>query len=156
MGMSLAAWQDHLNIHSIATTGYIDVAFVRCELIKMEAHRGPTPVLDTTTARVTCDGQSIYIDMEVDINNAHPGLNVWIEYEIENRGSLPVTLKSNKESRKLLYPGTLKVENKLSQEILESGETITGEIHIILQGVKENSNIRFTMPLNFEQWNMVP
>lgn len=153
MGLSLAAWQDQLNVYGIASTGSIDVAFTRCELIKMEADRSNTPVLPTTTAQITCDGQNIYIDMEIGIENAQPGLNVWFEYEIENRGSLPVTFQTSANPKKLLYPGTLKVENSLLKEVLESGETATGEIHLTIQGVKENSEYNFLLGLDFMQWN---
>lgn len=153
MGMSLAAWQDQLDIRGTALTGNMDVAFINCRLIKIEADRRRTPVLPTTTARITCDGQSIYLDVEIDIADAHPGLNIWFEYEIENRGSLPVKLQTATDPNKLLYPGVLKVENSLSKNVLESGETASGRINLTLQKLKENSEINFLLRLDFVQWN---
>ena len=154
MGISQAAWQDQLDIRGTASTGSIDVAFVRCDLTKMEADRRNTPVLPTTIANITCDGQNIYIDMNINIKDAHPGLNVWFEYEIENRGSLPVKFQTSANPKKLLYPGTMKVENSLSKDVLDSGETAIGKIHLTIQGVKENSEYSFLLNLDFMQWNL--
>lgn len=152
MGFTLAAWQDELKIRGTVTTGYIDVAFTDCWIIKMEADRRPTDALVTTTADVRCDGSNLYIDIE----DAHPGFELWIGYKITNWGSLPaVCVTPNKPPVAYLRPGTFKVNNSFTPEVLKGGESASGVMHITVQGIKEESEHDFSLQLDFKQWNMV-
>jgi hypothetical protein len=149
MGLSLAVWQDQLTISGTASTGKIDLVLTECWIIKQEANRVPPDVLTDTTARIECDGKKIFIDIE----NTHPGYNVWFGYKIVNQGSFPLKLQATSNPVKLLIPGTMKLSNTLSTTVLDVGESATGVIHITIKGVDELSEYNFELSVDFIQWN---
>ncbi len=143
MGLGYAAWQDSLNIEGTVGTGNIDVAFTDCRLLT-ESDRSVT----SATTKVSCTSKCLYID----IKDAYPGYNVWLEYEIVNNGSIPVKYEIGpcvQDERKISV-----VHKPLEVKVLDGGEGVIGKMQVNVRDVAWDSEYDFSLRLDFKQWNL--
>lgn len=83
IGVSYAYYTNHSSVLQRVTTGDIDVVFSNTALVP-DAGRDPAC---TVEANITGSGKTLAID----VANAYPGFTAYIDFEITNKGSVPVS-----------------------------------------------------------------
>lgn len=116
MGVSYGAWTDEVNINTSISMGSIDTYFSEAKIsnkVNKESKKN--------TLKINKEGNTLYIEGTVE-----PGYKGTIDYEISNKGTIPVESKDGKTIKpddKEVLPGRIKIEPKLNKNQNENSYT---------------------------------
>ena len=144
-GVSYAMWDKTLWIYGTVNTGEVDVEFtdVGC-------------FIDQTKPVATCTCLIISPDtLTVTIENGYPCCTVYIDYWIENTGTIPVVVESFTVSPVAHIDVT--VTGIVVGTQIDPGQESFGDLEIhVLQSAAQLSTYTFTVTIHFVQWNEYP
>lgn len=147
IGPTAASWMDLPLVNTVVSTGDIDPVFSKADVIPQENADGEqlSGMDCNVSTSIENDGKRLVIR----IDGAYPDYSTKIQYEICNRGSVPVRFTTRLEADDLL-----EVTNSLEEGLLEgNNDRVEGELSIDVGEVEEESSYDFEIVLDFEQWN---
>ena len=144
-GVSVAAWHDGTQIMGTVTTGSIKPLFTNVYVVD----QSPNDSSCTVFPEIKTDDKT----MTLTVNNAHPGYQAQLRYEITNKGSVPVRYVPEESAD--YESGIVKVVNQFHQEVLEEdGGNAEGTLTLIIDAIPEEDtyDLQVQMPtMYFEQ-----
>lgn len=146
-GVSVAAWHDGTQIMGTVTTGSIKPLFTNVYVVD----QSPNDSSCTVFPEIKTDDKT----MTLTVNNAHPGYQAQLRYEITNKGSVPVRYVPEESAD--YESGIVKVVNQFPKYpedvVLEGGGSAEGTLTLIIDATPEEDayNLQIQMPMYFEQ-----
>lgn len=129
MGSAMALWGDTLKIEEAAETGDINPCFTEFS--------GPGSI-DMGNKTV-----------DIALGPVAPGYQATFDYEITNRGTVPVKV----ETKNYSGSGEIVVTDTFPSVDLDPGESDTGTLGITVAGGATTGGYGFNLELVFKQWN---
>ncbi|MTV49999.1 hypothetical protein GJ688_13545 [Heliobacillus mobilis] len=140
IGVGFGNWQQGLTIKGVVTTGEINPVFSECEVAGESVW--PSRIED---CRITDGGKRL----EIRLKDVTPDYRAHLKYEITNRGTVPVKVRTETENAD---EGVhLHVNNP--NGVIDGGHRKKGELVIEVGAVEENQDSSFTVDLDYIQWN---
>ncbi|NLB88257.1 MAG: hypothetical protein GX790_03395 [Syntrophomonadaceae bacterium] len=147
-GITYAWWTDGLELTGKVEMGSIDPQLVSINVDTIATNSYDELFIDleyipNVTSTLTYDGAHF------DITGARPGFIYEINYVIENKGTIPIILKS---SHYIPYnPGLLVDYEPKEPTRIEAGSKGEGKIRVTVRDVIDEANMEFNIPLTFVQ-----
>jgi len=148
VGTGFALWSKTLYINGTVNTGTVEAGFdnVMCN------DNGIDPGYDKDVASCTVEVSQDHQTITVTINNAYPSYSCDIDYDILNKGSIPVKIQSitiNAPSEVTVEVTGISVGDQIDPDQL-----IHGDLHIhVEQTAAQGATYTFTVDILLVQWN---
>lgn len=138
VGVGYAYFVNSLNINAVITTGTINPIFSYAKIVR------ENPETNSANVSISEDGKSMIIQAQ----NGLPGYSFYVNYNVRNNGSIPVTCKLlNNE-----IDSSIILDSQIPAGGIQSlGGIGEGSFKITLGNVERNKNYNFSINLFCQQ-----